>query len=93
MPEELAAPLRNALADLSRWLDALGIPAMIIGGIAASVLGRPRLTRDIDALVIMPESGWAAAVRSTAQFGIEPRIDDPAVDPGVRHGGEHAGFA
>jgi hypothetical protein len=27
---------------------------MIIGGVAASVLGRPRLTQDIDALAILP---------------------------------------
>ena len=49
---------------------------MIIGGIAASVLGRPRLTRDIDALAIVPEGEWDSAVRSAARYGIEPRIDD-----------------
>lgn len=76
MPERLAATLLTALADLSRWLDAENIPGMVIGGVAASVLGRPRLTRDIDALAIMLEADWAKAVRSAAQYGIEPRIDD-----------------
>ena len=37
------------------WLDAAHIPSMIIGGVAASVLGRPRLTRDVDALAVLPE--------------------------------------
>jgi hypothetical protein len=48
---------------------------MIIGGIAVSLLGRPRSTQDIDALAILPESQWDAAVKSAAQFGIIPRID------------------
>ena len=75
MPDAFAAPLRAALADLSRWLDAESIPGVIIGGIAASVLGRPRLTRDIDALTIMPEDEWERAVGSSARYGIEPRIE------------------
>ena len=76
MPEILAAPLRTALADLSRWLDAEKVPGVIIGGIAASVLGRPRLTRDIDALTILPEDEWQRVVDSSARYGIEARIDD-----------------
>ena len=49
---------------------------MIIGGVAASVLGRPRLTQDIDALAILPEGDWAGALEAAARFGIEPRIPD-----------------
>lgn len=40
------------------------------------MLGRPRLTRDIDALAIMPEDEWERVVGSSAQYGIEPRVDD-----------------
>ncbi len=40
--------LRVALADLMAWLDAPKIPSMVIGGVAASVSGRPRLTQDVD---------------------------------------------
>jgi len=49
---------------------------MIIGGVAASVLGRPRLTQDVDALAILAESDCAEAVRVAAQYNIVPRIDD-----------------
>ncbi len=49
---------------------------MVVGGLAASVLGRPRLTQDIDALAILPESDWNRAVDSAAEFGIIPRIPD-----------------
>lgn len=74
MPEGSVDALRSALADLTNWLDAARIPAMVVGGVAASVLGRPRFTRDIDALVILPESDWQTALEDAAKFGIVPRI-------------------
>jgi hypothetical protein len=76
VPEGSADALRSAIADLTNWLDAGRIPAMVIGGVAASVLGRPRFTRDIDALVILPESDWQSAVENAAKFGIVPRIGE-----------------
>jgi hypothetical protein len=74
--EQLPASLQAALADFARWLEEAQIPATIVGGIAASILGRPRLTRDIDALAILPEEEWAKAAQSAARYGIVPRIDD-----------------
>jgi hypothetical protein len=59
-----------------RWLDAKKIPSMVIGGVAASVLGRPRMTQDIDALAIVPEADWADAMSAAAGFGIVPRIEN-----------------
>jgi hypothetical protein len=79
VPEHLPSSLQAALADLSKWLEAAHIPAVIVGGVAASVLGRPRLTQDIDALAIVPESDWASAVAGAARHGIVPRIEG-AVD-------------
>jgi hypothetical protein len=48
---------------------------MVIGGVAASFLGRPRLTQDIDALLILPEPQWQDAMDRAKEFGIVPRID------------------
>src|SRR5438552_10264058 len=59
-----------------RWLDAAQVPSMIIGGVAASVLGRPRLTQDVDALAVLPDGDWAEAVRLAPQYKILPRIED-----------------
>ncbi|MGH8220540.1 MAG: nucleotidyltransferase [Steroidobacteraceae bacterium] len=75
MAEPSPASLQAALGDLAKWLEIACIPAMIIGGIAASALGRPRLTRDIDALAIVPETNWNSVLQSAARFGIVPRID------------------
>jgi Nucleotidyl transferase of unknown function (DUF2204) len=75
--EPVQASLLSALTDLVRWLDAASVPSMIIGGVAASVLGQPRLTQDVDALAILPEERWATAMDAAAAFGIVPRIDNP----------------
>jgi hypothetical protein len=73
--EPVQPSLPASLADLARWLDAARIPSTIIGGVAASALGRPRLTQDIHALAIVPEEGWAKVVDSASRYGIVPRIE------------------
>jgi len=75
--EPLPATLRAPLADLARWQEATGVQAVIVGGVAASFLGRPRLTQDIDALAVVPERDWASALAAASDYGIEPRVDDP----------------
>ena len=76
MADRVPAPLRTALTDLLGWLEARQVPVVIIGGVAASALGRPRLTQDIDALAILPESEWPGLVHAAEQHGIVPRIAD-----------------
>jgi hypothetical protein len=71
------ATLFAALADLVKWLDATKTPSMIVGAVAASILGQPRLTHDVDALAILPEADWASAVSTAASHGILPRIENP----------------
>jgi Nucleotidyl transferase of unknown function (DUF2204) len=75
--DRVPATLLAALADLMEWLDATKMPSMVIGGVAASVLGQPRLTQDVDALAILPEGEWANAVSTAARHGILPRIENP----------------
>ena len=76
MVDHVPAALLAAIADLVRWLDAAKMPSMVIGGVAASVLGQPRLTQDVDALAILPEADWANAVSAGARHGILPRIEN-----------------
>lgn len=77
MTERVPASLLAALADVTKWLDTAGIPSMVIGGVATSVLGRARLTQDVDALVLLPEDEWAKALSTAADFGLIPRIENP----------------
>jgi hypothetical protein len=75
--DRIPATLLGALAGLMEWLDAANIPSMVVGGVAASALGRPRLTQDVDALAILPEAEWANALSIAASHGILPRIEHP----------------
>jgi len=50
------------------------VPGAVIGGVAASLLGRPRMTQDVDILVSLEEKKWPSFVDAGARFGIEPRI-------------------
>lgn len=47
--------LRKALKEVRRALDKIGVPWMIIGGIAVIAHGVLRQTRDIDATLWGPE--------------------------------------
>lgn len=69
--------LAGALADLMRWMSEEEIAGVIIGGVAASLLGRPRLTRDVDALILGDAIGWDRIIESLRRYDITPRIDDP----------------
>ncbi len=70
------APLRQALSDLLRWLAATKVPGIIIGGVAASLLWRPRLTRDVDVVVRLDPGKWATFLIQGKDFGFTPRRED-----------------
>ncbi len=57
-----------------RWIDGEGLEATIIGGVAAGLQGQPRLTEDVDAVVIGAEA--EALIETGARFGFAPRIKD-----------------
>jgi predicted nucleotidyltransferase len=74
-PTELV-PLLAVLRDLVAWLQARRVPGVVIGGLAASLLGRPRLTRDVDALVLVEEDNWAEFMAAGVEYGFSLRRDD-----------------
>lgn len=76
----LLAPL-TALQRLMARFDNQGI---IIGGIAASLLGRPRLTADVDAMLLLSIEELPLLMEVAAQEGLVPRITD-AQDFARRH--------
>jgi len=49
---------------------------MVIGGLAVSILGRPRMTRDIDAVLTLPNQLWEQLLTSATRYEIVPRIPD-----------------
>lgn len=73
------APLLDAIDAVARWLEGVHAPGVLIGGIAASLLGRPRVTRDVDVLVLVDESEWQNFLTAGRAYGFQPRRPD-AVD-------------
>jgi len=42
--------------------------------VAASMLARPRVTQDVEAIVVLDENQWEHFLGITARFGFEPRL-------------------
>ena len=77
MAERIPSTLLAPLGDLAKWLDATRTQAIVVGGVAVSLLGRPRFTKDIDALVILAEQEWEAALTAAPMYGLVARIEQP----------------
>lgn len=69
--EDLLSPLASLQHLLSRYNDQ----GVIIGGIAASLLGKPRLTVDIDAMFLLSILDIPSFLRTARIEGFEPRIE------------------
>lgn len=62
--EHPLVPLLDAMQAAVNWLEANSIAAAIVGGVAASLHGRPRVTKDVDFVAIVDESCWASLVKT-----------------------------
>lgn len=67
------------LEALVKWLRSEKVPGLIIGGIATSLLSRPRLTQDVDVLILLEERRWESFLNAGVRFGFLPRIGDALV--------------
>lgn len=74
----LDEPMKWVLRDIAHWLNDMQVPYVLIGGIAASILGRPRLTQDVDVLVKLHEPAWDEFVQTARKYGFAARIGDCA---------------
>lgn len=66
--------LFDALRAVAACMDEHGAPHALIGGVAASILARPRYTDDVDILISMAEIHWQPLLDCGTRFGIVPRI-------------------
>lgn len=79
-----AVPFVAVLRDLLEWLAASGFRGAIVGGVAASILGRPRATRDVDVLTVVDQSRWSEILDRAGDHHFEPRVEEP-LDFAHRH--------
>ena len=73
---ELQDDLMVALHDLARWTQPYVGRFTLIGGLAAVFLGRPRVTRDIDAVFWIEDDEIVRLMEAGATFGYSPRLPD-----------------
>jgi hypothetical protein len=64
------------LRALALWLESEEAPYTTVGGLAVSLLGRPRATQDVDVVVWLGERSWESFVRAGEGYGFEGRIGD-----------------
>lgn len=67
---------RDVLADLLHWLRSEAVEGVVIGGVAAGILGRPRATNDVDALLWIERERVEGFFESASRYGFAPRIAD-----------------
>jgi hypothetical protein len=72
-------PLLEPLIALQRLLEHFDNQGVIIGGIAASLLGKPRFTADLDAVILLRVEDLPKLVDAASEQGITPRIADAEV--------------
>jgi predicted nucleotidyltransferase len=66
----------QALADLQRWLADAQIQGVVIGGVAVTLLGRPRMTRDLDLVIWAKDEQLSDFVERGKRFGFVARVSD-----------------
>lgn len=66
-------PLLEVIRDVSELLDEMSIPHMFIGGIAVCMYSTPRMTKDVDAVILLDDSQWKNFLDKAQTKGIVPR--------------------
>jgi predicted nucleotidyltransferase len=72
-------PFLGALQVVQDLLNCFGERGVVIGGIAVSILGKPRLTADVDAVFLLDIEDIPRLLKEAAARGLEPRIADAEV--------------
>lgn len=69
-------PLLEPLSILKRLLDGSGCQWMIIGGVAASLLGKPRFTSDVDVVALIEDKELPNLLKVAKRLGFKARVKD-----------------
>lgn len=68
------APLQPPLSAVQQLLERFDNQGVIIGGVAVSLLGAPRLTADVDVVILLSVHRLPDLLRAAAELGLVPRI-------------------
>lgn len=71
-----ARSLVRSLETLLKFLREAHVKHIVIGGVAAGLLGKPRFTADIDTLIFLKEDALKDFLKKAEKQGIIPRIEN-----------------
>lgn len=71
-------PLRTTLADAAAFLEKEGVAYALVGGLAVSVRGQPRVTADVDMVIAADVDRALALDQVLNQSKFRPLFDDVA---------------
>ena len=71
-------PLQQTLVDAVKFLDAERVPYALIGGLAVSLRGQPRMTADVDMVILADVPRALALVRALEVSNFKPLFDGVA---------------
>lgn len=69
-------PLLEPLSILKRLLEKSGCQWMLIGGVAASLLGKPRFTSDVDVVALIEDKELPNLLKVAKRLGFKARVKD-----------------
>ncbi len=78
LPEEIQN-FHDPLVSLQKLISRFDQRGVLIGGLAAAILGEARYTEDIDAMFLLSIKDIPQFLEAAKQEGIEPRIDNAEV--------------
>ena len=78
------SPYLEPLAALQRLIDRFNARGVIMGGIAVTLLARPRLTNDLDAMILLSNADIPQLFDAAKNEDLLPRITD-AVNFAQKH--------
>lgn len=74
---ESVTPFFSPIQALQNLLSQFNDQGVIVGGVAVSLLGSPRYTVDLDAVILLNLEDIPTLLSKAAQLGIETRVSDP----------------
>ncbi len=75
-PIETLEPLLGPINALQRLIESVNDRGVVIGGVAASILGKPRLTADADAIILLSIEDIPHLLVLARREGLLPRLSD-----------------
>ncbi len=72
----MSLQFESLIQSLTRFLSSEKIPYVIIGGIAVSIYGEPRMTLDVDINVVLDKAKAEDFLKKIKKFGFSPSFKE-----------------